>query len=105
MYYPRCENKGADQLRGNQLRGYREADLPGLICVFILAYADCWFSHEAAKLYIVHVYVKYYIICTENILQIYIYGIKSSISFSYNNYFLNVKTKRIVLQKNIIVYT
>ena len=27
LYYPCSENKGTDQLRGNQLRGYREADL------------------------------------------------------------------------------
>ena len=33
MYYPSSENKGADQL----------------ICVFVFAYADCWFSHEAAQ--------------------------------------------------------
>ena len=39
MYYPSSENKGADQLRG-----YREADLR--LC---FAYADCWFSHEAAQ--------------------------------------------------------
>ena len=38
MYYPCSENKGADQLRG-----YREADLR-----LVFAYADCWFSHEAA---------------------------------------------------------
>ena len=36
MYYPCSKNKGADQLRG-----YREADF---------AYADCWFSHEAAHI-------------------------------------------------------
>ena len=41
MYYPCSENKGADQLRG-----YREA----LICVFVFAYADCWFSHWAAQI-------------------------------------------------------
>ena len=29
-------NKGADQLT------------PKLICVFVFAYADCWFSHAAA---------------------------------------------------------
>ena len=40
MYYPSSENKGADQLRG-----YREANLR-----FDFAYADCWFSHEAAHL-------------------------------------------------------
>ena len=34
--YPCSENKGADQLRG-----YR---------VFVFAYADCWFSHEAAHI-------------------------------------------------------
>ena len=32
------ENKGADKLRGTAK----------LICVFVFAYADCWFSHEAA---------------------------------------------------------
>ena len=36
LYYPGSENKGADQLRG-----YRG---------FVFAYADCWFSHEAAHL-------------------------------------------------------
>ena len=39
LYYLSSENKGADQLRG-----YREADLR----LFFFAYADCWFSHEAA---------------------------------------------------------
>ena len=38
LYYPSSENKGADQLRGY------------LICVFVFAYADCWFSHVAAHL-------------------------------------------------------
>ena len=33
LYYPCSENKG-DQL----------------ICVFVFAYADCWFSHEAAQI-------------------------------------------------------
>ena len=33
------QNKGADQLRGYRAK---------LICVFGFAYADCWFSHEAA---------------------------------------------------------
>ena len=36
LYYPSSENKGADQLRS-----YCEADF---------AYADCWFSHEAAQI-------------------------------------------------------
>ena len=44
MYYPSSENKGA-----NQLRGYREATAK-LICVFVFAYADCWFSHGAAQM-------------------------------------------------------
>ena len=43
MYFPCSENKGADQLHG-----YREADL---ICVFVFAYADCWFSHEEANIF------------------------------------------------------
>ena len=41
MYYPSSENKGADHEFG-----YREADLR--LCFF--AYADCWFSHEAAQI-------------------------------------------------------
>ena len=41
MYYPCRENKGADELRS-----YCEADLR--LC--FLAYADCWFSHEAAQM-------------------------------------------------------
>ena len=43
MYYPCSENKGADQLRGYSLTAK-------LICIFVFAYADCWFSHEAAQL-------------------------------------------------------
>ena len=35
MFYPSSENKDAD----------RE-----LICAFVFAYADCWFSHEAAHM-------------------------------------------------------
>ena len=31
------ENKGADQLRG-------------VTAIFVFAYADCWFSHEAAQI-------------------------------------------------------
>ena len=34
MYYPSSENKGADQLP------------------FVFAYADCWFAHEVAHIYI-----------------------------------------------------
>ena len=43
LYYPSSENKGADQIRGN-----READLR--LC-FRLCFADCWFSHGVAQLY------------------------------------------------------
>ena len=42
MYYPCSENNGADQLRG-----YCEADLR----LFVFAYADCLFSHEAAHMF------------------------------------------------------
>ena len=34
LYYPSSENKGADQLRSYN----------------VFAYADCWFSHEAAHI-------------------------------------------------------
>ena len=47
-YYPCSENKGADQLRG-----YREADLR--LCFRI--YAKCWFSHNAAQMYVGIFYV------------------------------------------------
>ena len=40
MYYLCSENKGADQLSG-----YGK-----LICVFVLAYTDSWFSQEATRL-------------------------------------------------------
>ena len=40
LYYPCSENKGTDQLRV-----YHKADVNAkLICVFVFAYADCWFS-------------------------------------------------------------
>ena len=42
LYYPSSENKGAGQLRGVTAK---------LICIFVFAYADCWFSHEAAHIY------------------------------------------------------
>ena len=35
LYYPCSENKGTDGK---------------LICAFVFAYVDCWFSHEAAHL-------------------------------------------------------
>ena len=35
VYYPCSENKGADHDQ----------------CVFVFAYADCWFSHEAAQMF------------------------------------------------------
>ena len=44
LYYPCSENKGADQLRG-----YCEKAITAkLICAFVFAYADCWFSHAYA---------------------------------------------------------
>ena len=42
LYYPCSENKGAD---------ISFAVTAKLICVFVFAYADCWFSHEAAQLW------------------------------------------------------
>ena len=44
MYYPSSENKGADQLRS--------AVTAKLICAFVFAYADCWFSHGAAQMFL-----------------------------------------------------
>ena len=41
LYYPSSENKGM----------IRFAVTAKLICVFVFAYADCWFSHEAAHLF------------------------------------------------------
>ena len=46
LYYPSSEKKGADQLRG-----YRFAVTAKLICAFLFAYADCWFSHGAAHIF------------------------------------------------------
>ena len=37
LYYPSSENKHTDQLCSAQL-----------ICIFVFAYADCWFSGVAA---------------------------------------------------------
>ena len=47
MYYLCSENKGADQLRS-----YRTAKLT---CVFVFAYADCWFSHEVAQIVLIKI--------------------------------------------------
>ena len=47
MYYPSSENKGADITAK-------------LICAFVFAYADCWFSHgEAHFLFSKCKHVKY----------------------------------------------
>ena len=40
--YMYSENKGTDQLRSNCAAK--------LICALIFAYANCWFSHEAAQM-------------------------------------------------------
>ena len=40
VYYPFSENKGVISF----------AITAKLICVFVFAYADCWFSHEAAQI-------------------------------------------------------
>ena len=40
LYYLCKENKGTDQLR----------DYAKLICVFVFAYAECWFYHDVAHL-------------------------------------------------------
>ena len=51
MYY-------TDFLNMNRLVGKptmwfpNRSDTAKLICVFVFAYADCWFSHEAAQLYV-----------------------------------------------------
>ena len=37
LYYPCSENKGAELTAK-------------LVCVFVFAYADCWFSHEAVHI-------------------------------------------------------
>ena len=42
LYYPCSENKGADQISF--------AVTAKLICTFVFAYADCWFSHAAAHI-------------------------------------------------------
>ena len=47
LYYPCSENKGAVTAK--------------LICVFVCAYADCWFSHEAAHI----IYILYEPQCKE----------------------------------------
>ena len=46
MNYLCCETKGADQLCSKC--GF--AVNAKLICAFVFAYADCWFSHAAAHL-------------------------------------------------------
>ena len=46
LYYPSSENKGADQLRVISF-----AVTAKLICAFVFAYADCWFSHGVAHFF------------------------------------------------------
>ena len=41
LYYPRSENKGVISF----------AVTAKLICAFVFAYANCWFSHRAAQMY------------------------------------------------------
>ena len=40
FYYPCSENKGAD-----------------LICAFVFAYANCWFSHDTAHLVFIELHI------------------------------------------------
>ena len=51
LYYSCCENKDADQLRGK----ISFAVTAKLICVFVFAYVDCLFSHEAAQVKILSI--------------------------------------------------
>ena len=45
MYYPCSENKGA---KTKVLISF--AVTAKLICAFVFAYADCWFSHAATQI-------------------------------------------------------
>ena len=67
LYHPSSENKGADQLcsyckadlrnkGADQLCSY--AVTAKLICAFVFAYADCWFSHGAAQIHVVNYFKK-----------------------------------------------
>ena len=58
MYYPCSENKGRfKKKRKCTIRVAKTKALISfavtakLICVFVFAYADCWFSHEEAQPY------------------------------------------------------
>ena len=48
------ENKGADQLHSVTAK---------LICAFVFAYADCWFSHAAAQI-MLHLSLNALIMCS-----------------------------------------
>ena len=51
LYYPCSENKGADQISF--------AVTAKLVCAFVFAYANCRFSHAAAKIKQVCVSLRY----------------------------------------------
>ena len=44
LYYPSSENKFAVTAK--------------LICAFVFAYADCWFSHEAANIFLYKYFIQ-----------------------------------------------
>ena len=65
------ENKDADQLRGNREADqrlyfrYMDSIIPllsvtaKLISAFVLDYADCWFSHGAAQLLFIKIWINF----------------------------------------------
>ena len=46
LYYLCSENNGADQLRGYYFT-------MKLICILVFTYAKCWFSHDAAQMFLI----------------------------------------------------
>ena len=57
LYYPSSENKGAERYCTIQVAKTKAliifAVTAKLICVFVFAYADCWFSNDADQLYVI----------------------------------------------------
>ena len=81
LYYRSSENKGADQLRRISF-----AVTMKLICAFVFAYADCWFSHVVAQILFDDNYGK----CS---LRIYVYFCSFAYLWAIDDYVYYISSR------------
>ena len=77
LYYTCSKYKGADQLHSNCEADQRLVTVK-LICAFVFAYADRWYSHEAAHSYFLIMFVIAKLQMYRKVLQTNFWNIVSS---------------------------